>query len=253
MPRARKRNTTSNPVPSNMTAKQIRRKKPIDKSYMVPINPLTPNQETVFQQYAEGQNLLLHGAAGTGKTFITLYLALQEVLDENTPYDKIYIVRSLVPTREIGFLPGDHEDKSALYQIPYKNMVKYMFSMPDDNSFDMLYDNLRAQETISFWSTSFIRGVTMDNCIVIVDEFSNLNFHELDSMITRIGEDSKIMLCGDITQSDLTKDNEKTGVSDFIRILQAMREFTCVEFGIDDIVRSGLVKSYLLTKYNLGF
>ena len=253
MPRARKRNTTSNPVPSNMTAKQIRRKKPIDKSYMVPINPLTPNQKTVFDQYAEGQNLLLHGAAGTGKTFITLYLALQEVLDENTPYDKIYIVRSLVPTREIGFLPGDHEDKSALYQIPYKNMVRYMFSMPDDNSFDMLYDNLRAQETISFWSTSFIRGVTMDNCIVIVDEFSNLNFHELDSMITRIGEDSKIMLCGDISQSDLTKENEKTGVADFIRILQAMREFTCVEFGLDDIVRSGLVKSYLISKYNLGF
>ena len=253
MPRARKRNTTSNPVPSNMTAKQIRRKKPIDKSYMVPINPLTPNQETVFEQYAEGQNLLLYGAAGTGKTFITLYLALQEVLDENTPYDKIYIVRSLVPTREIGFLPGDHEDKSALYQIPYKNMVRYMFSMPDDNSFDMLYDNLRAQETISFWSTSFIRGVTMDNCIVIVDEFSNLNFHELDSMITRIGEDSKIMLCGDISQSDLTKENEKTGVADFIRILQAMREFTCVEFGLDDIVRSGLVKSYLISKYNLGF
>ena len=253
MPRARKRNTTSNPVPSNMTAKQIRRKKPIDKSYMVPINPLTPNQETVFQQYAEGQNILLHGAAGTGKTFITLYLALQEVLDENTPYDKIYIVRSLVPTREIGFLPGDHEDKSALYQIPYKNMVRYMFSMPDDNSFDMLYDNLRAQETISFWSTSFIRGVTMDNCIVIVDEFSNLNFHELDSMITRIGEDSKIMLCGDITQTDLVKENEKTGISDFIKILQNMREFTCVEFGIEDIVRSGLVKSYLLTKYNMGF
>jgi predicted ribonuclease YlaK len=253
MPRARKRNTTSNPVPSNMTAKQIRRKKPIDKSYMVPINPLTPNQETVFQQYSEGKNLLLHGAAGTGKTFITLYLALQQVLDEDTPYDKIYIVRSLVPTREIGFLPGDHEDKSALYQIPYKNMVRYMFSMPDDNSFDMLYDNLRAQETISFWSTSFIRGVTMDNCIVIVDEFSNLNFHELDSMITRIGEDSKIMLCGDITQTDLVKENEKSGIADFIKILQNMREFSCVEFGIEDIVRSGLVKAYLLTKYNLGF
>ena len=253
MARARKRNTTSNPVPPHMTAKQIKRKKPIDKSYMVPINPLTPNQETAFQQYAEGKNLLLHGAAGTGKTFITLYMALQEVLDETTPYDKIYIVRSLVPTREIGFLPGDHEDKSALYQIPYKNMVRYMFSMPDDNSFDMLYDNLRAQESISFWSTSFIRGVTLDNAIVIVDEFSNLNFHELDSMITRIGEDSKIMFCGDITQSDLVKGNEKDGISDFIKILQNMQEFACIEFDIGDIVRSGLVKSYLINKYKLGF
>ena len=170
---------------------------------------MTDNQKTAFAQYNEGKNLLLHGAAGTGKTFITLYLALQQVLDENTPYDKIYIVRSLVPTREIGFLPGDHEDKSNLYQIPYKNMVKYMFEMPDDAAFEMLYDNLRAQETISFWSTSFIRGVTMDNCIVIVDEFSNLNFHELDSIITRVGENCKIIFAGDYTQSDLIKTNEK--------------------------------------------
>ena len=124
--------------------------------------------------------------------------------------------------------------------------------MPDDNSFEMLYDNLRAQETISFWSTSFIRGVTLDNAIVLVDEFSNLNFHELDSMITRVGEDSKIMFCGDITQSDLTRENDKSGISDFIRILEEMKEFSCIEFDINDIVRSGLVKSYLISKYNLG-
>ena len=253
MARARKGTNSPKTFPNGMSRKQMKRKKPIDSSYMTEIKPLTDNQKVAFEHHGLGKNLLLHGAAGTGKTFITLYLALQQVLDENSPYDKIYIVRSLVPTREIGFLPGDHEDKSALYQIPYKNMVRYMFSMPDDNSFEMLYDNLRAQETISFWSTSFIRGVTLDNAIVIVDEFSNLNFHELDSMITRIGEDSKIMFCGDITQTDLTRENEKSGISNFINILQTMREFTCVEFGIDDIVRSGLVKSYLVTKYNLGF
>ena len=253
MARARKGTNSPKTYPNGMSRKQMKRKKPIDKSYMTEIKPLTDNQTTAFAQYSEGKNLLLHGAAGTGKTFITLYMALQEVLDEESPYDKIYIVRSLVPTREIGFLPGDHEDKSALYQIPYKNMVRYMFTMPDDNSFDMLYDNLRAQETISFWSTSFIRGVTLDNSIVIVDEFSNLNFHELDSMITRIGEDSKIMFCGDITQTDLTRENDKNGISDFIKILQNMEDFSCIEFGIDDIVRSGLVKSYLIAKYNLGF
>ena len=253
MARARKKTGTPQTYPNGMTKKQMKRKKPIDSSYMTEVKPLTENQKVAFAQYGEGKNLLLHGAAGTGKTFITLYLALKEVLDENTPYDKIYIVRSLVPTREIGFLPGDHEDKSALYQIPYKNMVRYMFSMPDDNSFEMLYDNLRAQETISFWSTSFIRGVTLDNAIVLVDEFSNLNFHELDSMITRIGEDSKVMFCGDITQSDLTRENDKSGINDFIRILEEMKEFACIEFDINDIVRSGLVKSYLLLKYNLGF
>ena len=252
MARARKKTGTPQTYPNGMTKKQMKRKKPIDSSYMTEVKPLTDNQTTAFAQYGEGKNLLLHGAAGTGKTFITLYLALKEVLDENTPYDKIYIVRSLVPTREIGFLPGDHEDKSALYQIPYKNMVRYMFSMPDDNSFEMLYDNLRAQETISFWSTSFIRGVTLDNAIVLVDEFSNLNFHELDSMITRVGEDSKIMFCGDITQSDLTRENDKSGINDFIRILEEMKEFSCIEFDINDIVRSGLVKSYLISKYNLG-
>jgi len=253
MARAQKKTGTPKTFPSGMSRKHMKRKKPIDSSYMTEVKPLTDNQTLAFAQYGEGKNLLLHGAAGTGKTFITLYLALQEVLDESSPYDKIYIVRSLVPTREIGFLPGDHEDKSALYQIPYKNMVRFMFSMPDDNSFEMLYDNLRAQETISFWSTSFIRGVTLDNAIVIVDEFSNLNFHELDSMITRIGENSKVMFCGDITQTDLTRENEKSGISDFIKILQEMKEFSCIEFDINDIVRSGLVKSYLLSKYNLGF
>ena len=246
----RKRKT---PSPSGMSAKQMRRKKPINLDHLKVIEPLTDNQERVFNSYAEGKNLVLHGAAGTGKTFISLYLALKDVLEPSSPYEKVYMVRSLVPTREIGFLPGDHEDKSNLYQIPYKNMVKYMFQMPDDPAFEMLYDNLRAQETISFWSTSFIRGVTMDNCVVIVDEFSNLNFHELDSIITRVGENCKIIFSGDYTQSDLVKSNEKNGVLDFMRILQTMQSFDCVEFGIEDIVRSGLVREYLISKINLGF
>ena len=236
-----------------MTAKQMRRKKPINSDMLVPIDPLTENQEKLFKDYDEGKNIFAYGAAGTGKTFISLYKALCDVLDENTPYEKLYIVRSLVSTREIGFLPGDHDDKAALYQIPYKNMVKYMFQMPDDNAFEMLYDNLRAQETISFWSTSFIRGVTMDDCIIIVDEFSNLNFHELDSIVTRVGENCKIIFSGDYTQSDLVKNNEKNGVLDFMKIMQTMPSMDVVEFGIEDIVRSGFVKEYLISKINLGF
>ena len=239
------------PTMVGLSTRQMRRK-PIGSDHLIEIKPLTPSQEKVFDAWQKNKHLFLFGAAGTGKSFVTMYLALREILDEKSPYNKLYIVRSLVPTREIGFLPGDHEDKANLYQIPYKNMVRYMFSMPDDNSFEMLYDNLRAQETISFWSTSFIRGVTLDNAIVLVDEFSNLNFHELDSMITRIGEDSKVMFCGDITQSDLTRENDKSGISDFIRILEEMKEFSCIEFDINDIVRSGLVKSYLISKYNLG-
>jgi len=157
-----------------------------------------------------------------------------------------------VSTREIGFLPGDHEDKSALYQIPYKNMVKYMFELPTDNEFEMLWGNLKAQESVTFWSTSFIRGTTLDNSIVIIDESQNLNFHELDSIITRVGEDTKIMFCGDVAQTDLIKTNEKNGILDFQKIITRMPEFDLVEFDINDIVRSGLVKSYLVSKIELG-
>ena len=249
MPRARKRNQ---PDINGMSAKMMKRKKPINSSYLLPIEPLTDNQKVMFEEYGKGQNLYAYGCAGTGKTFVALYLALRDVLDEDSPYDKVYIVRSLVATREIGFLPGTHEDKASLYQIPYKNMVKYMFEMPDDNSFEMLYENLKAQETVSFWSTSFLRGTTLDNAIVIIDECQNLNFHELDSIMTRCGQDTKIMFCGDARQSDLQKSNERTGIVDFQRILQDMSEFSLVEYNIEDIVRSGLVKSYLISKINLG-
>ena len=191
------------PIGAGLSVKQMKRKKPINSDLLRDVQPLTPNQEKLFQSYDNNQNLVAYGCAGTGKTFVTLYKALLDVLDEKTPYEKIYIVRSLVATREIGFLPGDHEDKSSLYQIPYKNMVKYMFEMPTEADFEMLYGNLKTQGTISFWSTSFLRGTTLDKAIVIVDEFQNLNFHELDSIMTRVGENTKIMFCGDATQSDL--------------------------------------------------
>jgi predicted ribonuclease YlaK len=246
------RKKTTKSAGQGMTAKQRKRRKPISEQYMLPIEPLTDNQKVMFDAWDADKMIYAYGVAGTGKTFVALYKALKDVLGEDTPYEKIYIVRSLVATREIGFLPGDHEDKSSLYQIPYKNMVQAMFEMPDDNSYEMLYDNLKAQETISFWSTSFIRGTTLDNAIVIIDEAQNLNFHELDSIITRVGQDSKIIFCGDAAQTDLIKTNERTGIIDFQRILQQMEEFTLIEFGIDDIVRSGLVKSYLISKLNLG-
>ena len=235
-----------------MSLKQKKRRKPISEDYMIPVEPITDNQKRFFDEWDAGKMIYAYGVAGTGKTFIALYKALRDVLGETTPYEKIYIVRSLVATREIGFLPGDHEDKSLLYQIPYKNMVQAMFEMPDDNSYEMLYDNLKAQETISFWSTSFIRGTTLDNSIVIIDEAQNLNFHELDSIITRVGQDSKIIFCGDAAQTDLQKISERTGIIDFQRILQNMEEFSLVEFNIEDIVRSGIVKSYLISKINLG-
>ena len=248
----KKANSGISTNPNGMSSRVMKRKKPINLDFFKDIKPLTSNQERFFDQYDENKNLVAYGCAGTGKTFITLYRAIQDVLDPKTPYEKVYIVRSLVATREIGFLPGDHEDKSWLYQIPYKHMVKYMFQMQDDAAFEMLYSNLKAQGTIDFWSTSFIRGTTFDNAILLVDEFQNLNFHELDSMITRVGENCKIMFCGDATQTDLVKQNERSGIIDFINILRNMNSFDIIEFNADDICRSGLVKEYIIAKLELG-
>ncbi len=249
MPRKKK---TDQPIGVGLTAKQMKRKKPINADVMREIEPLTDNQKLLFESFGKNQNIVAYGAAGTGKTFITLYNALRDVLDPSTPYEKIYIVRSLVATREIGFLPGDHEDKSSLYQLPYVGMVKYMFEMPTDSEFEMLYGNLKAQDTIDFWSTSFIRGTTLDKAIIIVDEFQNLNFHELDSIMTRVGSHSKICFCGDATQTDLTRENEKNGIVDFMKILRIMPSVDTIEFMIDDIVRSGICKEYLLAKMELN-
>ena len=249
MPRKKK---SDQPIGVGLTAKQMKRKKPINMDMMRDIEPLTDNQRLLFETYAKEQNLVAYGVAGTGKTFITLYNAIKDVLDPSTPYEKVYIVRSLVATREIGFLPGDHDDKSSLYQIPYKHMVKYMFEMPSEADFNMLYGNLKGQDTIDFWSTSFIRGTTFDKTIVVVDEFQNLNYHELDSIMTRVGSQSKIMFCGDATQSDLIKQNERNGIVDFMQVLRLMSSVDVIEFGVDDIVRSGLVKEYILAKLEIG-
>ena len=248
MPRKRK----SEPIGIGYTSKQMKKKKPISNQYLVDVTPLTDNQRILFDSYTQHKNIVAYGVAGTGKTFITLYNALKEVLDDSTPYERVYIVRSLVSTREIGFLPGDHEDKSTLYQIPYKHMVKYMFQMPSDADFEMLYGNLKSQETIKFWSTSFLRGTTLDNAIILVDEFQNLNFHELDSIITRVGENSKICFCGDASQTDLVKTNDKNGIVDFMNILRKMVSFDIIEFDVNDIVRSGLVKEYIIAKLQSG-
>ena len=228
------------------------KQKEITYSQLNQIKPVTDSQKIVFDSWKKGQNQFLYGCAGTGKTFISLYLALQEVLRNETPYDKVIVVRSLIPTREIGFLPGDEEDKAALYQVPYSNMMQFMFEQPNEQAFSMLYDRLKAQGSFYFLSTSFLRGLTFDNSIIIVDECQNLNFHELDTIITRVGQDSKIFFCGDFGQSDLTRMNEKNGLMDFLQILQEMQEFNCTEFDIGDIVRSGFVRSYLIQKTKLG-
>ena len=214
---------------------------------LLTFQPITENQQKTYDAYKNDKHLLLHGIAGTGKTFLSLYLSLEEVLDPSTVYDDVFIVRSVVSTRDIGFLPGDEQEKVSIYEAPYRSICRELFGIKDS------YDALKQQNNVKFMSTSFIRGITINNAVVIVDECQNLNFHELDSIITRIGKNSKIIFCGDYTQTDLTRDNDKRGIVNFMKILKSIKEFETIEFGIDDIVRSDFLKSYIIAKYKFGY
>ena len=224
----------------------------INSNQLLTINPIGENQQKVFDAWAKDKNLFLTGSAGTGKTFVLLHLAFKAVLDKGQPFDKVVLVRSLLPSRDIGFLPGTLEEKSDLYQDPYRILIKYMFEMPSEQGHQILYSKLVEQGSLEFYSTSFLRGQTFDRSIIIVDEASNMIFQELDTIMTRVGQDSKICFAGDMAQSDLRKTNgEQDGYHNFQAILEEMEEFEVVEFGIGDIIRSGLVRSYLIAKTNM--
>lgn len=201
------------------------------------IEPLTRNQLVAFEST---KHMVLCGAAGTGKTFISLYLAFDDVAKQG--YDKIILVRSAVPTRDMGFLPGTDKEKAKVYEEPYYAIANEIFQRGD------AYEILKKHNVVNFMTTSYLRGLTVRDSVVIVDECQNMTFHELDSIITRIGENSRIIFCGDFAQADLPKN----GMKEFLQVLNEMSEFDIVEFGISDIVRSSFVKKYLIAKHSLG-
>ena len=204
------------------------------------INPLTENQKLVFDNYKDN-HLILTGSAGTGKTFIAMYLALKEVLEERTCLDKVMIVRSIVPSRDVGFLPGTLGEKMEVYELPYKQICSKLMGR------DQSYETLVKRGKIEFISTSFVRGLTFDNCVIIVDELQNMSFQELHSIITRLGDDSKIIFCGDYNQTDLNKKIDKSGFTKFLSVCERLSGwFKIIDFTIDDVVRSGLVRDYLM-------
>ncbi len=209
---------------------------------LITIDPITQAQTEVFKAWSSGDHMALVGTAGTGKTFLALYLALEEVMEKTSPFGSVKIIRSVVPTRDVGYLPGTIEEKLNAYTGPYRSVAAQLFE--DEKA----YDKLVANKYISFESTSYLRGLTFDHSIIIVDEMQNLNFHELDSVITRVGNCSKIIFCGDYYQSDFKNNSDKKGINSFLDILEQLKSFSVINFTWEDIVRSGLVRDYIMTK-----
>ena len=212
---------------------------PVQHFELRKISPLTSNQDKTFNAYRKGFNLICHGFAGTGKSYISLYLALEEVLNGGL-YDKVVIIRSVVPSRDVGFLPGSIKDKIRVYEEPYKEIVDDLFGRGDG------YDVLKMKNMIQFTTTSFLRGLTFNNAVVLVDEIQNMCFSEIDTVMTRLGDRSRVIFSGDFRQTDLVHDRDKSGIHKFINITKRMNGFEYVEFEKSDIVRSSLVKDYII-------
>jgi phosphate starvation-inducible protein PhoH len=210
------------------------------------INPLTKNQDLAFQAYNQGNNLILSGSAGSGKSFLAMYMALNELLTDKSYYNRIIIIRSAVPSRDLGFVPGTLEEKSKIYQDPYIQIVNELVGRGD------AWHYLFNENIVQFQTTSFLRGLTFRDCILVFDEIQSATFHEIDTVLTRVGENCRFVLCGDCKQNDLDNRKEKTGFHDAIKILDKIQNVSHVKFGLEDIVRSGFVKEYLEQKEKIG-
>ena len=237
---ARKQALQTVSTQTNIT--QINNKLKLKLEDLAVLEPLTETQARFFELYDTTQILLLHGVAGTGKTYIALYKALEEVLEKSNNFKKVVIVRSAVPSREIGHLPGDEREKTEVYQLPYEEICGDLFNRKE------AWKLLNEQKVVQFMATSFVRGITLEDSIIIVDECQNMNDMELNSIITRVGSRSKIIFCGDFRQTDLYKKTDMSGLRKFMVIADMMPSVKTLEFEVDDIVRSDVVKEYILAR-----
>lgn len=210
------------------------------------VKPLTPTQHDMFEDFFQGFHLVAHGSAGTGKTFLACYLALHELLNPDSEYDRIIIVRSAVPTRDVGFMPGTLAEKVALYELPYKDVFEDLLGKAST------YQDMKDAGYVEFCTTSYVRGLTWDNCIVVMDETQSATFHEINSVVTRMGKNSRLIIAGDLPQSDLRKKGEESGMGDFIQIAHKMDQFSVIQFNHNDIVRSPFVKSWIIACNEYG-
>lgn len=224
---------------------QVRKK--WTKQDMRVISPLTENQKGLFEDYYQGYDICAFGSAGTGKSFLACYLGISDVLDPRQPARQIIIVRSAVTSRDVGFMPGTLEEKTAYFEMPYRDIFTELFSRSST------YDDMKTAGLVKFMTTSFIRGVTWDNSIVVLDETQNMSWQEIHTVLTRIGDNTRVIICGDIKQNDLNKHSkDQTGMPRLIRTLDHIDNFAKIEFTRDDIVRSDFVKKWIIATEQVG-
>ena len=239
----------ASPKSQTRTKKNLDQPK-IDASFKLrSIVPLTDTQKKIFTEFDQAKNLVLMGTAGTGKTFCSMYLALKSIVDNknNTGPNKIIIIRSVVSSRDVGFLPGTLKEKLSVYEAPYKAIFSELLGRGD------AWEIMKTNGVVDFVSTSYLRGTSINDSFIIMDEFQNCNLSELDTIMTRVGKNSRMIFCGDLEQTDLLKSKfDVTGLPKFVSIIEQMKSFTIEEFGVEDIVRSGIVREYILAKRSLG-
>lgn len=213
-----------------------------------PIHPITDNQILAFNAYEDGKHVCMLGSAGTGKSFVALYNALKDVLDKSTPYRRVVIIRTAQASKAIGFLPGTEKDKIAVFETAYKGIFAELFGRGD------AYEVCKQKGIVEFTGTSFLRGTTINDAIVVVDEIQSMNFHEIGTIVTRLGNDAKLVICGDNRQDDLTSKrfNERSGIVPMIKLISLMPSIELITFTVNDIVRSGLVKEWILAYEESG-
>lgn len=249
---ARVATTKNQGVPSNeekythqpVTSNQLK----IKLDHLRTFEALSENQQKFFDMYKRGGYFMFClGAPGTGKTFLSMYRSIEEVLSKDNPFKQVVIVRSIVPTREIGFLPGSLEEKQEIYELPYQEICTTLFGRKD------AWERLKEQGYARFLSTTAIRGISIDDSIIIVEECQNFTFHELSTILTRVGYRSKIIFCGDRFQTDLGKNkNDQSGLKQFLDISRTISSYEEVVFTSNDIVRSSLVRDFIIACEKAG-
>lgn len=238
-----KTNKTRYEKPNKKTAKKNTSTQRGPQFNLKSISPKTVNQRRVFEEYNQNKNLIIHGYPGTGKTFLAVYLAMNEIINGNTDYKNVIIVRSVVPSRDMGHLPGTEEKKSEVYELPYHEIFGELFGNRG------AYEHFKKSGVVRFCTTSFLRGLTFSNSIIIIEESQNMTEQEINTVMTRISETSKVVICGDFRQNDLLyKRNETSYMKELIEITSRMSQFRSIEMKIEDIVRGPLVKEWIVIK-----